>query len=57
MIESQQPLNDALAFLEDWADAIIELGRSGDQDEVELRREATAWQCAMHAFYHWRAAS
>ena len=40
-------------FLEDWGDAIVQLRAS---NHYELNREASAWQRAMHAYAHWRAA-
>jgi hypothetical protein len=40
-------------FLEDWGDAIVQLRAS---NHYELNREASAWQRAMQAYAHWRAA-
>ena len=40
-------------FLEDWGEAVVHLRAS---NHYELNREASAWQRAMHAYAHWRAA-
>lgn len=56
-IEPYQP-SEAREFLGDWGNSIVELGDDPDtnQQHEELHQEAIAWQRAMHAYAHWRAA-
>ena len=55
-VEAEQ-LSDAGEFLDDWGNSIVELSSLPEMDERELRREATAWERAMHAYSNWRKAA